>query len=178
MRTTGAGKGEMKKMTGNLLSGLIGALLVQILSMSWGVYKCRQERKALLNGLVAECDYNISIIDEILEGVIEHHGSFKRLSIEYFRTVREMSARYSFSNQLITALSRLIVDMELFNLEVDYVFNGHQATQVCAGLFGKHKVCVTKKHVIHDISGTISNARDGVLESLKELKRIAKEKRR
>ena len=137
-----------------------------------------REYRALLDGIIAECDYNISIIDEILEGVVEGNGSFKRLSIDYFRSIRQLSVKYSFSQELIKALSRLIVDMELFNFEADYVFDGRNVTQAYTGLHGNAQVCITRTAMTHDIRATISSARDGVLGSLEHLKRIAQAKGR
>jgi len=163
-------------MTHTLLSGCIGALIVQIMSMLWSEYKLCRERKSLLKGIVTECEYNISIIDEILDGVIKHNGSFKRLSIEYFRMVREMSSKYKFSNKLMFALSRLIVDLELFNREADYVFNGHEERSTCKGQIGNEAIVVTHTNDSRDISAIISAARDGVVGSLKGLKQIAEKK--
>ena len=160
------------------LSGLAGSVITQLFLVARGEYKRHREYRALLDGIIAECDYNISIIDEILEGVVEGNGSFKRLSIDYFRSIRELSVKYSFSQELLKALSRLIVDMELFNFEADYVFDGRNVTQVYTGLHGHEKVCLTKTAITHDIRETISSARDGVLGSLENLKKIAKAKGR
>ena len=78
----------------NLLSGLIGSGITALGTWAWSEYKRHREYKSLLNGVVAECDYNLSIIDEILEGVVKAKGSFKRLSVDYFRSIREKATTY------------------------------------------------------------------------------------
>lgn len=156
-----------------LCSGLIGAALAQVLSLLWSEYAHHREYKAVLNAIIAECDYNISIIDEILGGVETGRGSFKRLSVDYFKTVQKDTAKYRFDNAILSALSRLIVDMTLFNLECDYVFNGQEATYVYAGVIKDEAVCVTKRSAAHDITETIKSARNGVKGSLVSLKKFA-----
>ena len=135
--------------------------------------KLRKEYKSLLNGIVAECDYNISIIDEILDGVTKARGSFKRLSIEYLKSVREKSAAYFFPNKLLSAISRLIVDMELFNFEADYCFNGVGDLNVYSGSFDERPICIAQKAVARNILETITKAHEGVLASLNVLKECA-----
>lgn len=159
----------------SLASGLAGSVLTVVLTQLWLGYRHHKEYISLLDGLVAECDYNLSIIDEILEGVTQRQGSFKRLSVDFYRSIREKSVAFSFSNSLLSALSRLIVDMELFNREANYVFDGQMTTNVYAGLFDKSKICITKKPVSTDITGTITAARSGVVASLKHLRQVAQD---
>ena len=161
--------------TNALLSGLIGSILTVLLTSVYKEYKRHREYMGLLDGIIAECDYNLPIVDEILDGVTNHKGSFKRLSIDYFRSIREMAAKYSFKDSLLSALSRIIVDMELYNMEADYVFNGKISTQVYAGVFEESKICITRKPVSLDITATITKAHEGVVASLKGLKKIASE---
>ena len=78
----------------NLLSGLAGALAVQLLAMLWSEIKRKREYNALLNGIIAECDYNLGIVDEICDGVVQGF-SFKRMSVEFFRSAREASVKYT-----------------------------------------------------------------------------------
>ena len=160
-------------LTTTLMSGLIGSILTVLLTFLYAEYKRHREYMSLLDGVIAECDYNLSIVDEILDGVTNHKGSFKRLSVDYFRYVREKSVDYSYKNALISALSRIIVDMELFNLEADYVFNGKVSTQVYAGMLEESTICITRKPVSLDITATITKAHEGVVASLNGLKKIA-----
>ncbi len=44
-----------------LLSGLAGSVITQLFGVAWGEYKRHREYRALLDGIIAECDYNISI---------------------------------------------------------------------------------------------------------------------
>ena len=71
----------MGDVTGNLLSALAGAVLTQLAVVIKDAIKRRGEYRALQNGIIAECDYNLSIVDEILNGAVNHNGSFKRLSV-------------------------------------------------------------------------------------------------
>ena len=158
---------------GNLLSGLVGSLATLVGTLVWTEWKRRRERTSMLEGIIVECDYNLSIIDEILGGVVNANGSFKRLSVDYFRFVREKAIAYSVPSKLLSTISRVIVDMDLYNMEADYVFNGQMTTYVYAGVTNGNPVCITRKPASHDITRTISSARDGVVGSMKKLKQIA-----
>ena len=163
----------MDALMSGFIGSLIGSILTVLLTFLCAEYKRHREYMSLLEGIIAECDYNLPIVDEILDGVTNHKGSFKRLSIDYFRSMREMSSRYSFKNILLSALSRIIVDMELYNMEADYVFKGKISTQVYAGVFEESKICITRTPVSLDITATITKAHEGVVASLKGLKKIA-----
>ena len=164
---------EIMDWQSNLLSGAVGALGVQLLSMLWGEVKRRREYHALLKGIIAECDYNLSIVDEILNGVVNHRGSFKRMSVELFRSAREASVKYSMTKDLISTLSRAIVDLELYNLEADYVFNGAESNLVYAGAIDEKPILVERRTNGHDISETVTRARLGVTCTLQDLKKLA-----
>ena len=142
-----------------LLSGFAGALVVQLLTIAWAEWKQWREKRALLEGIVAECDYNLSIVDEILNGALNHNGSFKRMSVDYFRTVRESALRYSFDKELLRTLSRAIVDLELYNLEADYVFNGAESKCVYAGAIEDKPVLVERSPNGHSIATTMTAAK-------------------
>ena len=159
----------------SLCSGLIGAVMAQFFIIAWEVIKRRKEEKSVLQGIIVECEYNISIIDEILVGVVERNGSFKRLSVDYFRMIQKGSIKYKFHSKLLSAISRLIVDMDLFNMECDYVFDGQQTKYLYTGVVKEEAICMTKKAINKDISLTISRARDGVKCSLENLRMLAME---
>ena len=72
-------------LASNLLSGLVGAVLTQVAVVVMDAVRRRRQYRALLNGIVAECDYNLSIVDEILNGAVDHKVSFKRMSVDFFR---------------------------------------------------------------------------------------------
>lgn len=170
-------RGRRKKnvdLLSNLLSGLAGALAVQLLAMLWGEIKRKREYNALLNGIIAECDYNLGIVDEILHGVVNHNGSFKRMSVEFFRSAREASVKYSMKPELIFTLSRAIVDLELYNHEADYVFNGYESNFVYAGAIDEKPIVVERRPKEHDISATITHARLGVTNTLNDLRKLVR----
>lgn len=156
-----------------LLSGLAGALIAQVLTIAWSEINRRREYRALLNGIIAECDYNLSIVDEILGYVINNDGTFKRMSVDYFRTVRESAAKYSVDTDLIRTLSRAIVDLELYNLEADYIFNGSESKIVYAGAIDEKPILVERKPDGTDITATMKRARLGVTNTLNDLKKLA-----
>ena len=163
----------MDNWMGHLLSGFAGALIVQLLSIGWDEWKRRREYQALLDGIVAECDYNLSIVDEILNGAINHNGSFKRLSVEFFRSAREGAIKYSMPQEMIRTLSRAIVDLELYNLEADYIFNGSESKIVYAGAIDEKPILVERKPDGTDITATMKRARLGVTNTLNDLKKLA-----
>ena len=163
----------MKMSESSICSGLIGAVATQLLFVLWNEFVRWREGKTVLAGIVTECEYNISIIDEILSGVVSGGGSFKRLSVDYFRAIQKETVRYKFHEEILAKLSRIIVDMDLFNLECDYIFNGTESSCVYTGILNDEAVCVRKTSESHDIRKTICKARDGVMGSLVALKELA-----
>lgn len=157
-----------------LFSGFVGALAVKLLDVAWSEWKRRREYRALLDGIVAECDYNLGIVDEILNGVVNHRGSFKRMSVEFFRSAREGAVRYSLKQEMISTLSRAIIDLELYNLEADYIFNGYESKFVYAGAIDEKAIVVERRPKEHDISDTIKYARLGVTNTLNDLRKLAR----
>ena len=153
-----------------LLSGFAGAVVAQLLSIIWSEHKRKREYQALLVGIIAECDYDLSIVDEVTNGVVNHQGSFKRLSVDFFRSARESAVKYSMEPGLISALSRICVDLDLFNLEADYVFDGDEHKSLYTGSVGEHRVTVERKPFGHDIAPVILAARQGVADSLEHVK--------
>lgn len=156
-----------------LLSGLAGALIAQVLTIAWGEIKRRREYRALLNGIVAECDYDLDIVGEILDGAVNRRGSFKRMSVEFFRAAREGAVKYSMDQKLIRTLSRAIVDLELYNREADYIFDGVESKIVYAGAIDEKPILVERKADGTDITATMKRARLGVTNTLKDLKKLA-----
>ena len=163
----------MSDLTGNLLSGLAGSVVTQVAVIVIDVIKRRNGRRALLNGIVAECDYNLDIVGEILDGVLNGGGSFKRLSVEFFRSAREGSVKYSMDQELIRTLSRAIVDLDLYNLEADYIFNGVENKGVYAGAIDEKTILVERRPNGTDITKTMTHARLGVTNTLNDLKKLA-----
>ncbi len=156
-----------------LLSGFVGAILVQFLSMLWDEWKRYREKRAILVGVIAECDYSLSVVDEITEGVCNYNGSFKRFNVEYLRFARESSVKYSFGKDFVRTLSRAIVDLSLFNLEADYVFSGVQNRYIFNGLVGESSILVEQVPNGLDILNTVQAARQGVTDTLQALKAAA-----
>lgn len=171
------GKERMKMVSGDLLSGLIGAVLATILNLVYVGWRHRCERNSLLDGVIAECDYNLSILAEVLEGTLERGGSFKRMSVEYLKSVRNFSVAYSMDREVLIALSRAIIDLEVYNREADYVFDGNSTTCVYSGIVKELPVLITKEPDLRDISRIMTNARNGVKGSLDTLKKTIAEKR-
>ena len=163
----------MGDLTGNLLSALAGAVLTQLAVVIKDAIKRRGEYRALLNGIIAECDYNLSIVDEILNGAVNHNGSFKRLSVEFFRSAREGAIKYSMPQEMIRTLSRAIIDLELYNREADYIFNGSESKIVYAGAIDEKPILVERKPDGTDITATMKRARLGVTNTLNDLKKLA-----
>lgn len=163
----------MGDLTGNLLSALAGAVLTQLAVVIKDAIKRRGEYRALLNGIIAECDYNLSIVDEILNGAVNHNGSFKRLSVEFFRSAREGAIKYSMPQEMIRTLSRAIVDLDLYNLEADYIFNGSESKIVYAGAIDEKPIFVERRPNGTDITKTMTRARLGVTNTLNDLKKLA-----
>ena len=156
-----------------LLSGFVGAILVQVLSMLWDEWKRHREKRAILIAVIAECDYSLSIVDEIADGVCNYQGSFKRFNVEYLRFARDSSVKYSFNKDFVRTLSRAIVDLSLFNLEADYVFNGNPGRFVFKGHLGEKTLSIEQTPTALDIRATVKAARQGVMDTLLALKNAA-----
>ena len=152
-----------------IFSGLVGAIGAQLLYVAWSGIRRWLEYRAMKKAIVSEAKYNIEIIDEILNGVVKGSGSFKRLSVEYFKQIRTEIAKYRRTDLLMAALSRVCIDIELFNREVDYVFSGTETTEVFQGVMNDKAVLVRRETEQHDISATVTAAREGVVGSLKHL---------
>ena len=163
-------------LTISLLSGLAGSVLTMAITLVREYIRHEQERKSLCRAIVSECRYNLSILDEVTDGTVNAYGSFKRMSVEFFKTIRQQSISYSLSKDLLLALSWVIVDLELFNMEADFVFNENLNQSLFVGDFDKKPVCIIKKAMDQDISSTVQSARLGVRGSLqKVLKIVSKE---
>lgn len=159
-------------MSGELMSGFIGALAAVVLSKIVEGFVYYWHRKMLVSGIIAECDYNLSIIDEVLTGSTERNGSFKRMSVEYLKSAREAAVEYSLGKDFMIILSRVIVDLELFNKEADYIFDGNGGQCTYAGIIKDEPVVMTKETELRDIRQIMVNARKGVIGSLMKLKEM------
>lgn len=167
----------------NLVSGFFGSFLTIVCTFVAGCMRRKKEQTNLYRAIVSECRYNLSILDEITHGTINANGSFKRMSVEFFKTIRQQAISNSLSKDLLQELSRVIVDLELFNMEADFVFNENLAQCMYIGDFNKTPICVVKKMMHHDICETVKAANSGVRGSLtavldvvlKELKEEDKE---
>lgn len=160
----------------SLLSGLAGSVLTMAITLVRDHIRHEQERKNLYEAIASECRYNLSILDEVTNGTVNACGSFKRMSVEFFKTIRQQSISYSLSKDLLLALSWVIVDLELFNMEADFVFNENLNRSLFVGDFDKKPICIIKKSIDQDISSTVKSARLGVRGSLqKVLKIVSKE---
>ena len=166
------------ELTLSLLSCLVGCVLTQAIVLVIGYFRRRCEQKNLYKAIAAECRYNLSILDEITNGTVNANGSFKRMSVEFFKTIRQQAVAYSLRKDLLQKLSRVIVDLELFNLEADFVFNENLNQSVFVGDLNKSPICVVKKTIHHDISGTVKAANCGVRGSLKGLLSLIPKKQR
>lgn len=161
-------------MVSSLLSGLVGSVLTMAGTLVWEGVKRRDARKNLYRAVAAECRYNLSILDEVVNGLLLHQGSFKRLSVEFFKTMRQQAVDYAVKADLLSALSRVIVDLELLNTEADFVFNGNGGDGPCTyvGQVDKKVLCIVKNPISRDISRTVDAARVGVRNSLNDVLKI------
>ena len=162
-------------MVSNLLSGLVGSVLTMAGALVWEGVKRRNARKSLYRAIAVECRYNLSILDEVVNGLLLYQGSFKRLSVEFFKTMRQQAVDYAVRADLLSALSRVIVDLELLNTEANFVFNGNGGDGPCTyvGQVDKKALCIVKNPISRDISRTVGAARVGVRDSLNAVLKIA-----
>ncbi|MBQ7189422.1 MAG: hypothetical protein IJR99_08425 [Kiritimatiellae bacterium] len=119
-----------------ICSGLAGALLAIVLSELFTWWQRRREFRALLVCILAVCDYDLSIVDEVTRGSVNHNGSFKRLSVEHFRALQMEIIKYSNDYHLQRNVSRLCIDMELFNRRAEYIFDQNTKNGVAGGAEG------------------------------------------
>lgn len=156
----------------SLLSGLCGAVLTIVVSECIKYWKNRNERRALFQAVASECRYNLSILDEITNGT-NRGGSFKRMSVEFFKTIRQQSVAYALRKKFLLELSRVIVDLELFNLEVDTVYKGNMDKFIFVGTVGNDAISMVKDRATPNISAIVNAASEGVKASLKSIMEIA-----
>lgn len=165
---------ELGNVTISLISGLVASILTIVVTVFREELKHRAARKSLYRAVAAECRYNLSILDEVVNGLLLHQGSFKRLSVEFFKTMRQQAVDYAVGADLLSALSRVIVDLELLNTEANFVFNGNGGDGPCTyvGQIDKKALCIVKKPLSRDISRTVDAARVGVRNSLNAVLKI------
>ena len=163
-----------EQLMGMLASGLIGAILAQLLGCLWSYLDHRTKYRNLLGGIIAECKYCIPVADEICLDV-RRGGSFKRMPVDYFRMAQERAVEYHMDEEVLTALAHVCVDLELFNLEADSVFNGQEMANVCyyKGWIGYKYVNMKRTSEACHTTPPICGARKGVLNSLRRLQDAA-----
>ncbi len=157
-----------------LVSGLAGAILAQLLGCLWSYIDHKAKYRSLLNGIIAECKYCIPVTDEICRGAVQGI-SFKRMPVDYFRMVQERAVEYHMNEEILTALAHVRVDLELFNFEVDYAFDGKKKRTIYQGSIENQRVKIEEAWKEHDndILRTILAARKGVVNSLRRLQEAA-----
>ena len=128
----------------------------------------------MFKATVAECDYNLSILDQVTNGLVNSRICFKRMSVEFYKNIRQQAVASALSKEFLEALSWLIVDLELFNKEADFIFDGNLDKSTFVGELNQKPLCVVKTTKTHDISETVKWARKGVKGSLEKLRKIAK----
>ena len=178
MRGAGERTGSIEMESGlamNLLSGLAGSVLTMVGALLWDWFRQKEARKGLFNATVAECNYNLSILDQVTNGLVNSRICFKRMSVEFYKNIRQQAAPAALSKEFLEALSWLIVDLELFNKEADFIFNESLNKSAFVGELNQKPLCVVKTSQTHDIGETVKWARVGVKGSLEKLRKIAKE---
>lgn len=167
-----SGNNNSNELMGMLASGLVGAILAQLLGCLWSYIDHKTKYRSLLNGIIAECKYCIPVTDEICRGAVQGI-SFKRMPVDYFRMAQERAVEYHMNEEILIALAHVRVDLELFNFEVDYAFDGKKKRTAYQGSIGNQRVEIEEAWKEHDISSTILAARKGVVNSLRRLQEAA-----
>ena len=157
-------------MVTSLCSGLAGAILVQFASMIWHCHNVRKEFKALRMSMLAECDYVLSIIDEVRDGSVGSRISFKRLPVDYFRAIHKELIKYTKNHELFRLVSKVFVDMDLFNREVEFMFTRKLAEKDISGVIGREVVSLKETPGRKDISEVIRCAAKGVKDGIMHMK--------
>ena len=104
----------------NLLSGLIGALIVAILNWIVEFFRRKRECYSLLKAVKSECEFNLSIMDEIAEGIAQGTtGSYKRVKNDFFLELRKISYKYHFHEEFYSCMARVSCDEDVLNSELD-----------------------------------------------------------
>ena len=159
----------------SLVSGCVGAIATTLLTLVGFYLKLRRSKRNLYHAIGAECVYNLSILDEVTNGVVNYDGSFKRMSVEFFKAIRQQTIDYGLEPKLLRGLSRLIVDLDLFNLEADYKFNGQSDARSFVGQIGTQHIAVVSNQEVKDIGATVKAAQLGVRGSLENVLKIIAE---
>lgn len=107
-------------LVSSILSSLFGAGFALIGNVIFSEWKRSRRYRALVDGIIKECEYDDSILQEIRDGSI-FSASFKRASVEYFRYARESAVADAMKPELVSLLSRVCVDLDLFNREADII---------------------------------------------------------
>lgn len=140
-------------IVGNLMSGLLGAVIAVALQFLYSICERNRNKKAMVRALIEECKYNIGIIDEIANGV-KAGGSYKRVRDDVFVEMRKVAYQYCFSNTIYNLMARVACDEELLNNELDVLQKSALSNNVQTGV---------------TIARTVLAATIGVRESLTDL---------
>ena len=97
------------------------------------------------------------------------------MPVEFFKAMHQQTVDYGLKPELLRGLSNLIVDLELFNLEANYKFNGQSDMRSFIGQIGSFDIAVVSNMDAKDISGTVKEARIGVRNSLNDVLKIVSE---
>ena len=86
----------------------------------------KRERYSLLKAVSSECEFNLSIMDEIASGISKGEtGSFKRVKSDFYSELRKISYLYHFDEDFYMVMARVACDEELLNRELDALQNGN-----------------------------------------------------
>lgn len=150
---------------GTLMSGFVGAIIAVVLTKCIESVVFLWRRKSLYRAIWAECQYNLGVAKEMLDGMVNHNGTFKRMSVEFFKEMRLQAVQYSLDKHLLRSLSHLIVDLELYNREADCIFDGHSESVVYAGVSGEDEICIARRPIPTNLSPIVKEACKGVTNS-------------
>lgn len=114
----------------NLLSGLVGALIAVVLQALLGMLRRSRERYSLLRAVSNECKFNLSILDEIANGISNGiTGSYKRVKNDFFTELRKVSFRYHLPDEMYSIMANVACDEDLLIRELDELQNDMPASR-------------------------------------------------
>lgn len=86
-------------------------------------FKELKQYRAILEGLKEECEHNIFVLSEIVEGAVKRNVSFKRLNVSFFNEMQTDAVRHCAGGKLLRLMSQVNSDEALFNKELDAIEN-------------------------------------------------------
>lgn len=158
---------ETKKVSitvDNLMSGLIGALIVAILNWFVEFVKRKRERYSLLKAVRSECEFNLSIMDEIAGGIAQGAtGSYKRVKSDFYLELRKISYQYHFRDDFYSSMARVSCDEDVLNSELDELQSLSQNGNVNNVLLRRTALCA-----VEGVKGSLSNLKAKVVVLLNQ----------